>query len=317
MRPFSRRTRWLLIALAGAAAMLAGALPVLVSSGRPPAPGVTVQAGSVDTITPDPAAGPGDQAVPDTTAPPSSTSSVPAASPSHPATTVTTAPGAPRACRAQNLEMTAGTDRVTYRPGDHIVVTATVINQSAQPCWVTDRGSASSAPSCDPQVLLQLYDATDGYNALLGPYHAACGPDPTVLAPGDSATGQVDFTFAPPRDCGPDPAAPACRLRSGSWTVVVNWLTGGSGAGDAGMSAELAFFCPPDACSAAPSAQNGPSTTTTTAGPSTSTTSTTAPTAASTTAPPPHKSPTTTSTSAPASKSTSTTSRPASGRGGG
>ena len=313
MRPLSRRARFLLIALAGAAAMLAGALPVLVSRGRPPTPGVTVEAGSVDATAPDSTTEPHPT---DSTARAPSTSYVPPTSPSAPATPGTTAAapttGAPAACRGQNLAMNAGTDRVTYRPGDHIVVTATVTNNSAQPCWVTDRGSSSGAASCDPQVQLQLYDATDGYNALLGPYHAPCGSDPTVLAPGDSTTAEVDVPFTAPEDCGPDPGAPACRLRTGSWTVVVNWLTGGSDTTDAAMSAELVFFCPPNACSPASSAQSGPSTTATTAGPPTSTTSTTTPSLTSTTTPA-HKSSTTTTTKT----ATSTTTRRASRRAGG
>jgi hypothetical protein len=316
MRPLSRRARFLLIVLAGAAAMLAGALPVLVSSGHPPTTGVTVQAGSVGTTGPESAVDPGDGTTPDTAPPPSSTSSVPPAVPSLPATTRPTtaapAPGAPAACKAQNLEMTAGTDRVTYRPGDHIEVTATVTNQAAQPCWVTDQGTSAEAAACDPEVLLQLYDATDGYNALLGPSHAPCGPDPTVVLPGQSVSAQVDVPFTPPEACGPNPAAPACQLRSGSWTVVVSWLTGGSSSGDAGMSAELVFFCPPDACSPAPSSPPGPSTTATT-GPSTSTSATTTQATTSTTAPATHKSSTTTTTV----KTTSTTTRKASRRSGG
>jgi len=312
MRPFSRRTRWLLIALAGAGAMLAGALPVLVSSGRPPTPAVSVQSGSVDGAGPEAPPAPGDEATPDSTARPSPTTSVPAASPSIPGTTApaSKAGGAPAACPGQNLSMNAGTDRVTYRPGDHIVVTATVTNNSARSCWVTDQGTASDAASCDPQVLLQFYDA------VLGPYRARCGPDPTVLGPGESTTAQVDIPFAAPRDCGPDPAAPACQLRAGSWTAVVNWQTGGPASGDPGMSAEPIFYCPPGACSAASSAPTGPSTTTTTGPPPSTTSSTTSATSApaptSTTAPAARKSSTT--TTAPA---TSTTTRRASRRAGG
>ncbi|HZQ80189.1 MAG TPA: hypothetical protein VFE55_22890 [Acidimicrobiia bacterium] len=323
MRPFSRRTRWLLIALAGAGAMLAGALPVLVSSGRPPTAAVSVQAGSVDGAGPESPPAPGDQAAPDRPAPPSSTTSVPAASPSIPGTTMpasaaggaSTAGGAAAACRGQDLSMNAGTDRVTYRPGDHIIVTATVTNNSTRSCWVTDQGTASDATSCDPQVLLQFYDAADNYDAVLGPYRAPCGPDPTVLGPGESTTAQVDIPFTAPRDCGPDPAAPACQLRAGSWTAVVNWQTGGPASGDPGMSAEPIFYCPPGACSAATSAPTGPSTTTTgpPAAPSSTTSSTTDPAPTSTTAPAVHKSSTTTTT-APA---TSTTTRRASRRAGG
>jgi|GEM_PF-5497648 len=322
MRPFSRRARLLLIVLAGAAAMLAGALPVLVSSGHPPTPGVTVQAGAVGTTGPESAVDPGDAAVPDTTARPSSTSSVPPAVASRPAAAPppTGAPptGAPASCKAQNLEMTAAADRVTYRPGDHLEVTATVTNQSAEPCWVTDHGTSAEAAACDPEVLLQRYDATDGYNALLGPFHAPCGPDPTVLLPGQGTSAQVDVPFTPPEACGPNLAAPACQLRSGSWTVVVNWLTGGSSSGDAGMSAELVFFCPPDACSPAPSTTTGPSTTTTTGQP-TSTTATTTPASTSTTAPAPHRSSTTTTAAktAKTTTTTTTTGRKASRRAGG
>ena len=313
MRPFSRRTRWLLIALAGAGAMLAGALPVLVSSGRPPTPAVSVQAGSVGGAGPESPPAPGDEATPDTTAPPSSTTSVPAASPSIPGTTVpaSMAGGAPATCRGQDLSMNAGTDRVTYRPGDHIVVTATVTNNSTRSCWVTDQGTASDATSCDPQVLLQFYDAADNYDAVLGPYRAPCGPDPTVLGPGESTTAQVDIPFTAPQDCGPDPAAPACHLRAGSWTAVVNWQTGGPASGNPGMSAEPIFYCPPGACSAAPSAQTGPSTTATTGPPTSTTSSTTAPT--STTATTAHTSSTTTTTAS----ATSTTTRRASRRAGG
>lgn len=315
MRPFSRRTRWLLIALAGAGAMLAGALPVLVSSGRPPTPAVSVQAGSVDGGGPESSPAPGDGATPDSTAPASPTTSVPAASPSIPGTTMpaSTAGGAPAACRGQDLAMIAGTDRVTYRPGDHILVTATVTNNSTRSCWVTDQGTASDATSCDPQVLLQFYAAADNYDAVLGPYRAPCGPDPTMLGPGESTTAQVDIPFTAPRDCGPDPAAPACQLRAGSWTAVVNWQTGGPASGDPGMSAEPIFYCPPGACSAAASAQPGPSTTATTGPPTSTTSSTTAPSATSTTAPAGHKSSTTTTTAS----ATSTTTRRASRRPGG
>jgi len=319
MPSFSRRTRFLLIVLAGAAAMLAGALPVLVSRGRPPVAGVTVQAGSVSATGPDSPATPGDEATPDTTGPRPTTSSVPAATASVPAppttTTASTAPGTVAACRAQDLAMDAGTDRTTYRPGDTIVVTATLTNQAAQPCWLSDSGTPSDASACYPEVLLQRFDASDGYNAVLGPYDADCGPAQTVLNPGDTSTGQVQMKFQPPQDCGPTPDAPACQLRSGTWTVVVNWLTQSAG-GDT-MSAEPVFFCPPDACSPAPSAGSSPSTTATT-GPAASTTSTTGPASTSTTsAPAAHKSSTTTTTAKPAARSTTTTSRAASGRAGG
>jgi hypothetical protein len=187
-----------------------------------------------------------------------------------------------------------------------------VTNNSTRSCWVTDQGTASNATSCDPQVLLQFYDAADNYDAVLGPYRAPCGPDPVVLGPGDSTTAQVDIPFTAPQDCGPDPGAPACRLRAGSWTAVVNWQTGGPASGDPGMSAEPIFYCPSGACSAAPSAQTGPSTTATTGSP-TSTTSSTTGSSPSTTSPPAHKSSTT--TTAPAA--TSTTTRKASRRAGG
>jgi hypothetical protein len=214
-------------------------------------------------------------------------------------------------CRAQDLAMDAGTDRTTYRPGDTITVTATLTNEARQPCSLFDLGTPSNANACYPEVLLQRFDATDGYNALLGPYDAVCGQAQSVLNPGDTTAGQVQVKYEPPEACGAAAAAPACQLRSGTWTVVVNWLTQSSGGGET-MSAEPVFFCPPDACSPAPSAGTAPSTTATT-GPAVSSTSTIDPASTSTTAPAGHKSSTTTTTK-PTAKSTTTTTRKASRR---
>ena len=268
MRRFSRRARWTMVAAAGVTAMAAGAAPVLLSSARSAPGAAAAQAGSVDGGG-QPDVAPGDQATPETTAPPSTTSSAPAATSSAPTTTPTAAPLA--ACRAGNLTLTASTDRATYRPGDVVAVTVTVTNRSDQPCSITDRGQSGNATACDPEVLLQRYDDADHYNRLLGPYFSACSPVPATLAGGENLSRQVEIPFG---------------------------LTGGT---DAGLSAAVTFDCPPDGCTPGPT-----TTSTTTSSTSTTTTSTTAPTSTttttSTTAPPSS----TTTTSAPGSSTTTT-----------
>jgi len=285
MRRFSRRARWTMVAAAGVTAMAAGAAPVLLSSARSAPGAAAAQAGSVDGGG-QPDVAPGDQATPETTAPPSTTSSAPAATSSAPTTTPTAAPLA--ACRAGNLTLTASTDRATYRPGDVVAVTVTVTNRSDQPCSITDRGQSGNATACDPEVLLQRYDDADHYNRLLGPYFSACSPVPATLAGGENLSRQVEIPFG----------LTGGELRTGTWTAVVNWLTGGT---DAGLSAAVTFDCPPDGCTPGPT-----TTSTTTSSTSTTTTSTTAPTSTttttSTTAPPSS----TTTTSAPGSSTTTT-----------
>lgn len=289
MRPFSRRARRLAVAGACLAALVAGALPVLLTSRHHDQAALDVKAAGSLTTGPEDNLAPGDPSVPDTSPAPTapSTTARPTtttAKPTTTSTTTTTTTGSLPICGAGDLQAQASTDRSVYRPGDTITVTASVGNRSARPCLFTGLDTTDPSAGCAPIVFFVRTISTDTAHDMISLDNwrpTTCATDPVALIPGGLLNRQITGVFQPKSTCAGADGSGDCTLRSGQWDGFVSWSYVGPDGTVGNLEPRTLFTCPDDACAPPPAVW--PPTSTTTTPPSSSTSSSSTSSSSSTT----------------------------------